>query len=87
MTKVGNYVEQTSLLLEVTEDIYMEFENQHHKDIVSYAIKEDLFKGKIRYNFSKRELINWFCKRFFEFDLEVNVGELVEIARGNGIKI
>ena len=87
MVKEGENVEQLSLNLDVTEDIYMEFENQHHKDIVNYAIKEDLFKGKIRYNFSKRELINWFCKRFFEFDLEVNVRELVEIARENGIKI
>ena len=87
MVKEGENVEQLSFNIDVVEDIYMEFENQHHKDIVSYAIKEDLFKGKIRYNFSKRELINWFCKRFFEFDLEVNVGELVEIARENGIII
>jgi len=78
-------MEQLKLDLVTIEDIYLEFENLHHKDIVNYAIKEDLFKGKIRYNFSKRELINWFCKRFFEFDLEVNVGELVEIARENGI--
>ena len=87
MVKEGEKVEQLSFNLDIVEDVYMEFENQHHKDIVSYAIKEDLFKGNINYTFSKRELINWFCKRFFEFDLEVNVGELVEIARDNGIKI
>ena len=80
-------MEQLSFNLDIVEDIYLEFENQHHKDIVSYAIKEDLFKGNIKFDFNKRQLINWFCKRFFEFDLEVNVGELIEIARGNGIKI
>ena len=80
-------MEQLKLDLITIEDIYLEFENVHHKDIVNYALKEDLFKGNINYNFSKRDLVNWFCKRFFEFDLEVNVGELVEIARSNGIKI
>ena len=80
-------MEQLKLELVTTEDIYLEFENQHHKDIVNYAIKEALFKSKLNYNSTKKDLINWFCKRFFEFDLEVNVGELVEIARGNGIKI
>ena len=80
-------MEQLKLDLVTIEDIYLEFENVHHKDIVNYALKEDLFKGNINYNFNKRDLVNWFCKRFFEFDLEVNVGELVEIARSNGIKI
>ena len=80
-------MEQLKLDIVTVEDIYLEFENQHHKDIVFYAIKEDLLKMKLSYNLSKRQLIDWFCKRFFEFDLEVNVGELVEIARGNGIKI
>ena len=87
MLKEGAEMEQIELQLTIVEDIYMEFENQHHKDIVNYAIKEDLFKRKIKYDANKRDLINWFCKRFFEFDLEVNVGELIEIARENGIII
>jgi len=80
-------MEQLKLDLVTIEDIYLEFENVHHKEIVNYAIKEDLFKGNIKYDFNKRQLVNWFCKRFFEFDLEVSVGELVEIAKGNGIII
>ena len=80
-------MEQLKLDIVTVEDIYLEFENQHHKDIVFYAIKEDLLKMKLSYNLSKRQLIDWFCKRFFEFDLEVSVGELVEIAKGNGIII
>ena len=80
-------MEQTRLDIVTVEDIYLEFENQHHKDIVFYAIKEDLFRNRVGYVLDKRQLIDWFCKRFFEFDLEVSVGELVEIAKGNGIII
>lgn len=80
-------MEQIKLEIVTVDEIFLEFENEHHKNIVNCAMKEELFKGKLSYATNKRQLIDWFCKRFFEFDLEVSVGELVEIARGNGVKL
>lgn len=80
-------MQQLKLDLETFEDIYSEFENEHHIKIVSYRMKEDLFRGNLDYNLNKEQLKDWFCVNLFDFDLEVSCEELFDIARGNGIII
>lgn len=77
--------QQLTMEFETLDIIYMESENEHDKNIVNNAIKQDLFKGKLNYTLTKEELKEWFCNKFFSLDLEISCEDLFEIAIENGV--
>jgi len=49
-------------------------------------MKKELLARKLSYKASRKELKEWFCNKFFSFDLEVSCDDLFEIGIENGIK-
>lgn len=80
-------MEQLKINIETIDSIYLEFENEDHKKIVNLQMKKDLLSGKLKYINTKDKLIDWFCNKFFNMDLEVSCEDLFIIGELNGIKL
>lgn len=72
--------------LKVLDEIFMESENQDHKNIVNFNMIKDIKKGILLMRANREKMIDWFCDKFFKFDLEISCEDLFEIAQKNGIK-
>jgi len=80
-------MKQLEMNFESLDIIYMESENDHDRNIVSSAMKQELFRSKLSYKATRKELKEWFCSKFFSFDLEVSCDDLFEIGIENGIQL
>nr|UWG92249.1 MAG: hypothetical protein [Bacteriophage sp.] len=81
-------MEQVKIDLDsILDDVFSEQENEFHKEIVRANLSTDLRTGQITNKETHDSLINWFCRKFFIYDLEVSCTDLYEIAQRNGIKL
>lgn len=78
---------QMAMKFETIDDIFLEFVNKDHQQIITTQLRKDLMQGDLKYNISKAELTNWYCKKFFDIDLEISCDDLFEIAADNGVKL
>lgn len=81
-------MEQLSFnLSDELDDIYCEFEQEYDDRIICFLMKADLKKKKLNYTETKRNIKDWFAKRFFTYDLEISCEDLYNIAVKNGVKL